>query len=481
MHFPFIVYGSQWTASSENLREITTPTNLKITTPLLNEEIVSKLLEIDRNMLQDVTTQEIISFLYNVGQNWKSEEYNRRRLYIRYLIKYLGYSEKMAEHEANWIAMLFSSHYYLYDMIACELGHRDILDTWIRREEADVKAFPLGRVLHIVPGNVPMSTTLSILRALITKNVSIIKSSSSDLVTPIFIALSFLDIDAMHPIARSINVIHWESSNSSSDSLIRNLVQSANGLCAWGSKDAMNWASEQSLYTDAEIIKFGPKRSLSILGKDADIKDAARALAHDMCVYDQKGCFSVRQVFTQIDPQLILEELTNALNLYQDVILPKGIHSVDENAVFSLILEEAKFLGSNVIKDYDGSWSIVIAPPVEIEEHPLGRTVFLHHIDKFEEIEKYIDRSVQTVTLCPWNLSFDLRDKFARLGVSRIVDFGMNNIFRIGSAHDGSYPLQKFVRYASVELSSDHYLKGINIPTDQTSFLEENKFASFIP
>jgi long-chain-fatty-acyl-CoA reductase len=478
MHFPFILNGSRW-EGDEELREINTQTNLQITTPIMKVEVVEKLLEADKDLLCDVPTHEIISFLYNVGQNWKSEEYNRRRLYVRYLVKFLGYSEKMAEHEANWIAMLFSSHYYLYDMIACELGHKDILDTWIRREEADVRAFPIGRILHSVPGNVPMSTTLSILRALLTKNISIIKSSSSDLITPLFIALSFLDVDAMHPVARSLSVVHWKGK--SDTRVVCKLIQGSDGICAWGGEDAMNWASEQSRHTNAEIIKFGPKRSLSILGKDANLKEAARALAHDICVYDQKGCFSVRQVFTQVHPELFMSELITALDLYEDTILPKSIHSIDEHAIFSLVLEEARFLGSKVVKGDKNRWSIVIAPPIEIEEHPLGRTIFLHHIDSFDEIDKYVDKSVQTIALCPWNLSIKLRDRFAKLGVSRMVDFGMNNIFRIGSAHDGGYPLQRFVKYASVEMSSKYYLKGINIPTDQTLFLEEDRFISFIP
>ena len=57
----------------------------------------------------------------------------------------------------------------------------------------------------------------------------------------------------------------------------------------------------------------------------------------------------------------------------------------------------------------------------------------------------------------------------------------MNNIFRVGGAHDGIFPLQRLVRMASMELPSKANIKGIAIPVDQTRFLEEDRFLEFIP
>ena len=67
----------------------------------------------------------------------------------------------MAKNEADWIAVLLSSNYRFYDLLNVELGNWQILDNWVLREEAFVRAFPCGLALHVLPGNVPLSAVLS--------------------------------------------------------------------------------------------------------------------------------------------------------------------------------------------------------------------------------------------------------------------------------------------------------------------------------
>lgn len=449
--------------------------------PALTPALVDQILAAD-TALSDVPVQSIISFLANVGHNWKSSEYARRRLYVTQLQKFRGYSEKMAENEANWIALLLSSHYRLYDTLTTELGDWHLVDDWVVREEAHVKALPRGRVMHILPGNVPLSSVVSIVRALVTKNTCIAKVAADDPLTAISLALSFRDVDANHPASRAMSVVYWPSGTE--EGIPAPLFEAADAICAWGGDDAMRAASRYAR-PEAEILKFGPRRSVALVdtqkATDAELTTAARALAHDVCMYEQRACFSMRQVFVVGPSESLVEKLKVAFENYRNLV-PKGFHDDDELACATFARTTAEFSGAVVHSAPDASWSLVECAPWEVDEmHPLGRTLYLHSLSAADEIGNYLDRSVQTLGVFPWKLGHSVRDVAARRGVGRLVEVGLNNVFRVGGAHEGMYPLQRLVRLVSQELPAASHIKGITVALDLTKFLEENRFVEFIP
>lgn len=475
----FVIAGTKWEPpKAAAWRCIEFRNGQKLHVPQLTDALVAKLNVRQKGLLADVPLNQIIAFLHNVGKNWKSPEYSRRKLYILYLQKFLGYSLKAAEHEANWIAMLMCSHYRLVDTVAAELGSRHILDQWCLREEAEVRAYPKGNVFHYLAGNVPLAGVASILRAIITKNDNLVKTSSEDPITPLYLALSFMDVDPLNPVTKSISVINWDGEAAPSSA--QELIRSADAICAWGGDSAIDWVvANAASHTD--VLRFGPKRSMALIAKDADLNEAAKRLAHDVSVYDQKACFSIQQVFFAGDTELLAEALQRELERYAR-LLPKGQHDFDEQANWSLTVLESSFLGCNTRSSADGQrWSIIPCPPVAIESHPLGRTIFIHPVADLAEALEFVDSSVQTVAAFPWENLRSLRDAMARKGVSRFVDLGLNNIFRVGGTHDGMFPLQRLVRYASMEFDGHYHVKGITMPVDQTQFLEDDIFLELVP
>jgi long-chain-fatty-acyl-CoA reductase len=476
MKAPLIICGRRVTSSDNGVSECESRAGV-VSLPRLDEKIVDELISSPRDVLRDVQLFEIISFLHNVGHNWKSKEYTRRRLYVRYLCRLYGYSEEMAEAEANWIAMLLSSHYRLYDTLATELGSWHVVDEWVPCQEAYVRAMPRGRVLHLVPGNVPLSGVVSVLRATLTKNSSVVKASSDDPMTPIALAQSFMDVDADHPVTKALSVVHWRGGQETA--LEQRLLRDADAICAWGGERAMEEAARHASPM-AEILKFGPRRSVAIVGQGADLKKAARGLAHDVCMYDQRACFSAQRVFVEGSVAGFITELEEALRNYE-TLLPKGTHDFDERAAWALGEQQARFSGAEVRSGDDQRWSIITVPPHEVEDHPQGRMIFVHPIDSVSQATDELDANVQTVAVAPMELGLSIRDACAARGVARIVDLGMTNVFRSGGSHDGMYPLQRLVRLVSMELPSSVPVKGMAIPIDQTTFLEHNRFVEFIP
>jgi long-chain-fatty-acyl-CoA reductase len=285
-----------------------------------------------KNYLFDIPIDEITSFLYNVGQNWKQRDYIRRTVYERNLVRYLGLSKKTARTEADWIAMYLCSGFRLLDILNIELGSWQILDPWILREEVFVRAFPRGRVLHIAPSNVQLSIVISILRALLTKNTSLVKMSANDPFTPTALVQSLADVDPKHPVTTSISVCYWPTEEA--DLIGQRFAAVADTIIAWGGNDAVTWA-RNAAGPNTELIAFGPKRSMAIIAPSDDILIAAQRVAVDISMYDQQACFSTRDIFVHRScyasfSKLLAEQINNL-----SLIMPKGLSSFDEISINS--------------------------------------------------------------------------------------------------------------------------------------------------
>lgn len=475
--FPFVICGKRW-AHQTSRQTCTTKSGEEIQLPAIDQKLVDCLRSQPADLLSEVPLYEIIGFLNAVGQRWKSKEYARRRSYVSQLQQYFGYTEKMANAEADWIALLLCSHVTMHDMVANELGSRHILDRWIFREESEVKAIPRGRVLHILPGNVPVSAIVSILRSIITKNITIAKTSSDDYFTALNLALSFRDVNDEHPVTRSVSIMYWPGGCTTD--AVTEIIKLSDAACVWGGREAIDWAS-RNLRTDAELIRFGPKRSMGIVGKDADVKLAAEAAAHDISVYNQDACFSVLQLFVEQISESFVPALQTALSLYSEELLPPLPQDFDESAACTLSTLEAEFLGAEIHRANDLSWSIIVGPPTLIGHHPRSRTIYVHPVESVEVVKEYINSDIQTLAVMPPQVGLAVRDACANRGVSRIVELGLNNVFRLGSSHDGMYPLQRMVRFVSFDMASAVHPKGITFSIGQTSILKEDRFLELVP
>ena len=469
---PALLWGERWKSSHNVI--LSGPTKMQVRIPCADEAFVKAVSHYPRD-LQDTPVDAILGFLKNVGRNWRTKEYVRRRLYVKALQDFKGYSAKMAENEADWIAFMLCSDYRIHDSIVAELGTVHALDEWIPKEETYVRALSRGLALHILPGNVPLSSVVSLLRALVTKNASILKLASEDPFTPIAIAQSFTDVDPNHPVTKAVSVVYWPSDD---NPVGRQVAQQSDVLIAWGDTDAIAWA-RRNAPVQGEVLSFGPKRSFGIVDADADVAEAATACALDASLYDQRACFSLRQVFVhrQIAAPFV-QALNTALERFA-AMAPNGSHASDDQADVALSALEWQFAGAEVVST--PSWTTVVCEADDVRRHCLGRTVFVHVVDDVSEALAHADASVQTVGTMPWRTGLQLREALGRRGVSRVVELGLHNVFRVGGAHDGVQPLQRLVRWITHETGAQKLVKGINVHIDQTTFLENDRFLEFIP
>jgi long-chain-fatty-acyl-CoA reductase len=286
--------------------------------------------------------------------------------------------------------------------------------------------------------------------------------------------LSFMDVAPEHPVSRATSVIYWPRD----DAVGKTIAEQVDGICVWGEVEALRWARE-NCRDDAEVVCFGPRRSMAFVGREADHRRAARGLAHDVCVYEQKACFSVREAFVEGPIEPFVHELHAAMEEYQE-LLPPARRTFDEMARAAFVRREEEFLDSAVMEAGDASWSIVVTEPSHAIEHPLGRTIYIYAVNDPSEMLAWVDRTVQTVAVQPWDRLQGLRDELAVRGVSRMVELGLNNLFRVGGSHDGMQPLARLVRMVSVERPAAVHGRGMVVVNDQTEFLKAGTLRTMV-
>ncbi len=476
IHQPAVAAGSIIRRNGPDTVEVTSlATGAVVEMPSLTDSLVTSITGGDRTALAGVALQDIIGLIDRVGRAWRNPEYTRRQIYTRQLRQYLGYSERMAETEADWISVVLTSHARFYDMVQVEIGSRYILDEWVPREETRVRAFPRGVSVHILPGNVPVAAALSLTRGLITKNRCVLKASSLDPITPVALAMSFHDVEPDHPVTSAISALYWEHDHP----LGLNLLADADVVCAWGGAAAIA-SAQRNLRPGVPLVAFGPRRSLALVGASDDLDQAVARLAHDVARYDQAACFSVREVFVERPVAQQVADGLGAALAELDLLLPPAVRDLDDASAVTLALLEEEWDGADLRLPDHRRWAVIVGDRRGAEEHPLHRVIWVRPVDRLADALDGIDPSVQTVAISPWSRAEGLRDQLAAAGVDRIVEVGLVNVLRPGAPHDGQDPLRALVRLAGVENPASAHGKGMPVEIDQLAALRRGRITDFL-
>lgn len=446
---------------------------VEVVIPKVSEDDLDQLARSDKYLLHGVHIQEIISFLQKVGRFWnyRNREHPLYQKALQCLMKVNGYDEKMAQREINIIESTCSLPGALHDLLDVELGNRFYMEEWIPRGDALIHTQPLGTALHVMVGNVPVSGIMSIVRSCITKNRTIGKLPKRDPVTTLFFVLSALEIDALHLVCQSMSIVYWQGG----DDLEDTILPLADVVCVWGGDRAVKQIKAK-VNPGVDVLEFGPKTSFAVIGRECvDSKKVAIDLAHDVALYDQEACFSPQMVFIEGNYNCFIEHLIVGLERYRD-LLPKARAVPDVHAHVSRTRLEALYNGNDVLHNGDNNWTvIVIRDPSQIEEHPLSRVIYVIPVADIADCLLYVNPSIQTITLSPWSRNVEIREQATLRGATKITETGLVEAIRLGTTHDGVYPIQRLVRWVCIERGCDYWGKYIEQgPVDTTLWLMMN-------
>jgi hypothetical protein len=313
-----------------------------------------------------------------------------------------------------------------------------------------VRAFP-PRLIHVLAGNTPGVTAITIARSALTKGVHLLKLPSNDLFTATAVLRTLADVAPDHPVTKSFTCVYWRGGDPTVEGVLFR-AQFFDKLVAWGGDAAIRSALSY-LAPGFELVSFDPKVSISIVGAEAleseeAMADSARRAAIDVALFNQSACASSRFVFVEAQPGHALDSWCARLATELGVDRPMS----DGNGVPvpADVREEVDLL--RALDDMYGVWGsfdkgVVIRSDEPVDFHPEGKVVNVVPVDALEDVLSNVNVATQTIGIYPPTLAERMRDHLAARGMQRIVPLGEVLDAIPGVPHDGFFPLHRFVRW----------------------------------
>jgi len=340
----------------------------------------------------------------------------------------------------------------------------DHLEGWVEQaingSTVGIRAYG-SRQLHIVAGNGPVLGALTIIRGAVTRGDMIIKVPSNDPFTTGAIARTMVDMAPDHPVTKHLAVAYWRGGD---EALEAKIYQPHNieKICAWGGFASVKHVTKY-IQPGIELISLDPKRSASIVGKEAletaeAIEETANRIACDFATGNQVACSASRLVYVMCGTEdADIERLKQLGQATYEAMLrlpevvttkPKRYDPDLKRQVDTLRLNDDFY---TVVGGADDEGAVLVSHTsdrVEFWEYLGDRTINLIPVDTLDEVLDVVDAYTQTVGVWPRSLWDTVRHKGALHGGQRFVELGyaFNGAGLVGP-QDGIEPMRRIVKW----------------------------------
>jgi Acyl-CoA reductase (LuxC) len=426
--------------------------------------------------LHELSFDDIIGFLTDLGQRLRLEN----NVYMQEAFEHSVRASRLTPRLLRTIYERQLDYFFRPDILR-DAAERRIgiryLEGWVPETGPDgrrvrVRAYG-ARTTHVVAGNSPGVSAVTIVRNAMTRGDAIIKAPSNDPMTAVAIVRTMAEMAPNHPLVRHLSVLYWKGGDRSVEEvLLRHPV--VDKVVVWGGADAVEHFAAFA-GPGVELIALDPKVSMSLLGKDVLLdsavgRTAAARLARDVGMFNQEGCVNARIAFVDVsgvdDVPQRLEEFAQAVftdigDLSPDYSTPAAALSADLRSELEMaaLFDTVRVVGGGT----DGG--VVISTdsePVEFAHLLSGRHVNLVPVHGFDRVIEGITSTTQTVGVFPQQLKDTLSHELALAGVQRIVTLGgATNLFGNQSLpQDGIEVLRRMCRWIIDEDAPDPVNEG---------------------
>jgi len=444
---PIIINGEPVPLDGRDVYEFSN-SSVTIRLPKLNEGHVQALTTLPRKELRNVPATEIIEFFYRLSRLWLDESYPRRRQLLELGPQITGESPEVYLHSLKLAIGLTATKAFLGDILDSELGSRMLLDEWMPRQNVLLRAEPIGKLFHVIIGNVPVAGIHSPVRWIPCKNINFVKLPARDVTTLLSFVASFRDPQANHPVTKTSSVFYYAGDD---EAWIERLTGIADGVCARGGAESTRFYRELA-GPGVDVIEYGLESGVQIIRwDDTSAHDPPARRAHDICVSDQEACFSPQIIYVLGHANAFVEKLRAAL-VSRSRVWPKGQYELDQSAHLHIAARCHEFAGGEGFLPAEMGWmllrtSLGSKSPSTIPS--AAPSTSCRPCDAAECL-KAIDPTVQTVGVEPAALAHEVKDELARRGAQRIANIGFVEVPRLGLGHGGKN-LDRLLRWTALE------------------------------
>jgi hypothetical protein len=390
-----------------------------------------------------------------------------------------GLSESILRHHYTHLPAMFDRT-EMRRMIERACGV-DYLEGWVDQGPgrfpgltARTRAFG-ARCVHVIAGNAPIVSVLTVIRNALTRSDALIKLPSNDPLTAAALVRTMVEMAPDHPITRHVSVAYWKGGDEVVESTIYH-PRAIEKIIAWGGFDSIRHITRY-LQPGIDLITQDPKLSGTIIGAEAFADEAtlcavARRLALDVGAQNQEGCVSARVIYVVSGTDAAglaranrLGELTFAAlqTLPAHLSTP---HKAFDHALKAEIDaarlqdEEYRVFGG---RSNEGAMIVSQEPyPVDFSRQLACRVGNIVPIDDADTAVRSVNAYTQTIGIFPEALKHALRDRLAFQGAQRIVSLGAAATMQHNmEKQDAIEPVRRMCKWVTEETGDAAVIEAI--------------------
>lgn len=408
----------------------------------------------------------ILDVLSKTGNLFSDKSSPFRKQALFHLRETIPFSKPVIEKTLNIFCGLLDKE-DLKKRIRLELSSPEsALDGFMERREyaGTVAAVPKGVVLHVGAGNVFVGIIDSLILGLLTKNVNIVKVSSSGSNFPVMFARAVSKCDGKGILSRSMAVLTWKGGRTE---LEKTVLKGCDAAFIWGSDEAIAGYKKLSIPLKTHVVGFGTKMSAAVITETSlrndSIESIARKAAYDAAQWDQSACSSPHTVYLVGAKYGLLKKFAHAAGRAFAEIqkqLPQGTLSDDEKVEITKARQLAK-VDSAVGKAHVESsfplphWTVIAEKDHAFKISPLNRVIYVKSVSSISELKRVLGPYKGYIQTAGVSGSTEEKRKIALmlapLGVARVTELGSMLSSITGSPHDGIFPMRELVNWTAVE------------------------------
>ena len=326
-------------------------------------------------------------------------------------------------------------------------------------ERITIGIYPLGVLFHIAAGNAEALPAYSVFEGLVTGNVNILKLPQADNGITVKLLSEFIRL-----CPKAADMITVFDTPSSDIEAVKRLSLAADGIVIWGS-DAAVKAVRCSAPVNAKLIEWGHRLSFAYISEYDGCEKELAALARHIITTKQLLCSSCQTIFIDTvslsEIKSFSERFLEVLEREAELCPINDIGAAAEQSVASYCarLERAvSGSGSNERgrRTLRGErCSVTVCADTRLELSDMYGNVLVKRLPR-EKAPMSLRRSkglLQTAGLiCRESERAELSRMLIMSGVNRVTRAGDMSESFDGEAHDGEYPLRRYVRYADTQL-----------------------------
>lgn len=429
--------------------------------------------------LYAISFEEILDYLVALGQRLDFDRNPHVREAFRLSCLTSGLSETILRFHYSHLGAMFDRD-EMRAMMERSCGV-EYLEGWVDQGPsrfsgltARTRAFG-ARAIHVIAGNAPIVSILTVIRNALTRSDAVIKLPSNDPLTAVALVRTMVEMAPDHPLTRHISVGYWKGGDAAIESAIYD-PRGIEKIIAWGGFDSVRHITRY-LQPGIDLITQDPKLSGTIIGReafadDATLRSVARRLALDIGAQNQEGCVSARVIYVESgtdEAGLARANRLGELTFAALQALPPQLstpHKAFDPALKSeidavrLLDEEYRVFGG---KASEGA--LIVSQedyPVDFSRMLACRVGNIVPIDTFETAVRSVNAYTQTIGIFPESLKLQLRDRLAFQGAQRLVSLGgaatmQHNMER----QDAIEPVRRMVKWVTEETADGAMLESL--------------------